>query len=255
MAKPELVKKYQAKAARMGLPNVKSAPTYDEGSVARGSDHPPKLLEQQVNATYAAMIETMDTNVGRLLAKLRELGLTDNTIILFTSDNGGHFITSNRPLRGCKGWLYEGGVREPWFVKWPGVTKPGSTCDVPIINTDIFPTLLEVVGLPARPDLHRDGVSIVPLLKGGTKPLHDALFWHYPHYGNHGNGPCSSVRVGDWKLIEWLEDESVELFNIATDLSEKNDVAAQHPEIVQQLRERLRAWRKETGANMPKPKQ
>ncbi len=254
MAKPELVKKYQAKAARMGLPNVKSAPTYDEGTVERGSEQPPKLLEQQVNITYAAMIETMDTNVGRLMAKLNELGLTDNTVILFTSDNGGHFITSNRPLRGCKGWLYEGGVREPWFVRWPGVTKPGSTCDVPIINTDIFPTLLEAAGLAAMSDLHRDGISIVPLLKGDTKPTHDALFWHYPHYGNHGNGPCSSVRIGDWKLIEWLEDDSVELFNLAGDLSEKNDASAQHPEIVRQLRERLHAWRKEVDANMPRIK-
>lgn len=254
MAKPELVKKYQAKAAKMGLPNVKSAPKYDEGTVARGSEQPPKLLEQQVNITYAAMIETMDTNVGRLMAKLVELGLADNTVILFTSDNGGHFITSNRPLRGCKGWLYEGGVREPWFVRWPGVTKPGSTCDVPIINTDIFPTLLEAAGLTAMPVLHRDGVSIVPLLKGDTKPTHDALFWHYPHYGNHGNGPCSSVRVGDWKLIEWLEDDSVELFNLAADLSEKNDASAQHPEIVRQLRERLHAWRKEADANMPRIK-
>ncbi len=254
MAKPELVKKYQAKAAKMGLPNVKSAPTYDEGTVARGSEQPPKLLEQQVNITYAAMIETMDTNVGRLMAKLNELGLTDNTLILFTSDNGGHFITSNRPLRGCKGWLYEGGVREPWFVRWPGVTKPGSTCDVPIINTDIFPTLLEAAGLAAMSDLHRDGISIVPLLKGDTKPTHDALFWHYPHYGNHGNGPCSSVRIGDWKLIEWLEDDSVELFNLAGDLSEKNDASAQHPEIVRQLRERLHAWRKEVDANMPRIK-
>ena len=254
MAKPELVKKYQAKAAKMGLPNVKSAPTYDEGTVERGSEQPPKQLEQQVHITYAAMIETMDTNVGRLMAKLVELGLADNTVILFTSDNGGHFITSNRPLRGCKGWLYEGGVREPWFVRWPGVTKPGSTCDVPIINTDIFPTLLEAAGLAAMSDLHRDGISIVPLLKGDTKPTHDALFWHYPHYGNHGNGPCSSVRIGDWKLIEWLEDDSVELFNLAGDLSEKNDASAQHPEIVRQLRERLHAWRKEVDANMPRIK-
>lgn len=254
MAKPELVTKYQAKAAKLGLPNVKSAPTYDEGSVARGSDRPPKLLEQQVNATYAAMIETMDTNVGRLLAKLRELGLADNTIILFTSDNGGHFITSNRPLRGCKGWLYEGGVREPCFVRWPGVTKPGSTCDVPFINTDFFPTLLEAAGLPARPDLHRDGVSIVPLLKGETKPLHEALFWHYPHYGNHGNGPCSSVRVGDWKLLEWLEDGSVELFNLAADLGEKQNIAAQNPQLVKELQHRLNSWRRDTAANMPRPK-
>jgi arylsulfatase A-like enzyme len=188
------------------------------------------------------------------MAKLAELGIADNTLIIFTSDNGGHTVTSNRPLRGGKGWLYEGGVREPWIVKWPGVTKPGSTCDVPIINTDILPTVLDVVGQPQRPELHKDGVSFANLLKGETKPVHDALFWHFPHYGVHGSGPCSSVRVGDWKLIEWFEDDSAELFNLASDLSEKNDIAAQHPDRVKELRERLHAWRNETGANMPRPK-
>lgn len=253
MAKLELVEKYKAKAAKMGLPAVEAVPTYTEGNPMHGAS-PKKLPEQQVNPTYAAMIETMDTNVGRLMARLDELGIADNTLILFTSDNGGHTVTSNRALRGGKGWLYEGGVREPWIVKWPGVTKPGSTCDLPVMNTDILPTVLEACGLPTKPELHKDGVSFASLLKGETKPVHDALFWHFPHYGNHGSGPCSSVRVGDWKLIEWLENESAELFNIATDLSEKNDVAAQHPEVVQQLRERLHAWRKETAANMPKPK-
>jgi hypothetical protein len=254
MANAELIEKYKAKAAKLGLPAVEAVPTYIEGNRVHGAS-PRKLPEQQVDPTYAAMIETMDTNVGRLMARLDELGIADNTLILFTSDNGGHSVTSNRPLRGSKGWLYEGGVREPWIVKWPGVTKPGSTCDVPVMNTDILSTVLEVAGLPQRPELHKDGVSFASLLRGGTKPVHEALFWHFPHYGNLGSGPCSSVRVGDWKLIEWLEDDSAELFNLATDLSEKNDVAAQHPEIVQQLRERLHAWRKETSANMPRPKQ
>jgi len=253
MAKPELVKKYEAKAARLGLPAVKDAPTYTEGNPAHGS-RPTKLPTQQVNPICAAMIETMDTNVGRLMTKLDEIGITDNTLILFTSDNGGHPITSNRPLRGCKGWLYEGGVREPWIVKWPGVTKPGSTCDVPIINTDILPTMLEAAGLPAQPALHQDGVSFASLLKGETKPVHEALYWHFPHYGNLGSGPCSSIRVGDWKLIHWIEDDSVELFNIATDREEKSDVAGQHPDRVKDLRTRLDAWRKEVGANMPRPK-
>lgn len=253
MAKPELVKKYEAKAARLGLPPVPKTPRFTEDNRAHGGGT-PQMPEQQVNPTYAAMLETMDTNVGRLMARLAELGIADDTLILFTSDNGGHSVTSNRPLRGCKGWLYEGGVREPWIVKWPGVTKPGSTCDVPVMNTDILPTVLEVCGLPAKPDLHKDGVSFASLLRGETKPVHDALFWHFPHYGNHGSGPCSSVRVGDWKLIHWIEDDSVEMFNLATDLSEKNSVAAHHPEIVKNLRERLETWRKETDANMPRPK-
>ena len=253
MAKPELVEKYKAKAAKLRMPTVEAVPTYIEGDRVHGAS-PKKLPEQQVNPTYAAMIETMDTNVGRLMARLDELGVADNTLILFTSDNGGHSVTCNRPLRGSKGWLYEGGVREPWIVKWPGVTKPGSTCDVPVMNTDILPTVLEACGLPAKPDLHKDGVSFASLLRGDAKPVHNALFWHFPHYGILGSGPCSSVRLGDWKLIEWLEDEGVELFNLTTDLSEKNDVAAQHPEIVKQLRERLHVWRKETGANMLRPK-
>jgi arylsulfatase A-like enzyme len=134
------------------------------------------------------------------------------------------------------------------------VTKPGSTCDVPVINTDILPTVLEVCGLPAKSDLHKDGFSIVPLLRGGREPVHESLFWHFPHYGNHGAGPSSSVREGDWKLIHWIEGNSVELFNLATDLSEKNNVAAQHPGIVKKLRDRLETWRTETAANMPRPK-
>jgi arylsulfatase A-like enzyme len=253
MAKPELLKKYEAKAARLGLPPVPKAPGSTEDNRAHGGIQ-AKMPETQVNPTYAAMIETMDTNVGLLMAKLDELGIADNTLILFTSDNGGHNVTSNRPLRGCKGWLYEGGVREPWIVKWPGVTKPGSTCDVPVMNTDILPTVMEVCGLPSKPDLHKDGVSFVNLLKGETKPVHDALFWHFPHYGNHGSGPCSSVRVGDWKLIHWHEDDSVELFDVVNDPSEKTDLAARQPDRVKDLRARLDAWRKETDANMPRPK-
>lgn len=253
MAKLKLVEKYKAKAAKLGLPAVDAVTTYTEGNPMHGAS-PKKLPEQQVNPTYAAMIETMDTNVGRLMARLDELGIADNTLILFTSDNGGHSVTSNRALRGGKGWLYEGGVREPWIVKWPGVTKPGSTCDVPVMNNDILPTVLEACGLPAKPDLHKDGVSFASLLRGDTKPVHDALFWHFPHYGNHGSGPCSSVRVGEWKLIHWIEDDSVELFNLATDPAEKTDVAAQQPDRAKDLRERLHAWRKETSANMPRSK-
>jgi arylsulfatase A-like enzyme len=253
MAKLKLVEKYKAKAAKLGLPAVDAVTTYTEGNPMHGAS-PKKLPEQQVNPTYAAMIETMDTNVGRLMARLDELGIADNTLILFTSDNGGHSVTSNRALRGGKGWLYEGGVREPWIVKWPGVTKPGSTCDVPVMNTDILPTVLEACGLPAKPDLHKDGVSFASLLRGDTKPVHDALFWHFPHYGNHGRGPCSSVRVGEWKLIHWIEDDSVELFNLATDPAEKTDVAAQQPDRAKDLRESLHAWRKETSANMPRSK-
>ena len=253
MAKPELVQKYEAKAARLGLPSVKDSPRFVEDNRAHGGGT-PQMPEQQVNPIYAAMVETMDANIGRLTAKLDELGIARDTLVLFTNDNGGHSVSSNRPLRGCKGWLYEGGVREPLIVTWPGVTKPGSTCDVPMMNTDILPTVLEACGLPAKPDLHKDGVSFASLLRGDTQPVHEALFWHFPHYGNHGSGPCSSVRAGDWKLIEWLEDGGAELFNLAEDLGEKHDLAAEHPDCVKAMRERLHAWREEVRANMPRPK-
>jgi arylsulfatase A-like enzyme len=253
MAKPELVEKYRAKAADLGLPSVAKAPRYHVDNRAHGGKR-MQMFETQVNPIYAGMVETLDSNVGRLMAKLEELGIADDTLVIFTSDNGGDNVSSQRPLTGCKGWLYEGGVRVPWIVKWPGVTKPGSTSDIPVTLTDIVPTVLEATGLPARPDLHKDGVSIVPVLGGSNEPVHESLFWHFPHYGNHGAGPSSSVLAGDWKLIHWIESDSVELFNLATDLSEKNNLAAQHPEIVQKLHERLETWRKETAANMPRPK-
>jgi arylsulfatase A-like enzyme len=253
MAKPELTEKYRAKAATLGLPSVPDAPRYHVDNRVHGGKK-MEMLETQVNPVFAGMVETLDSNVGRLMAKLEELGIAENTLVLFTSDNGGDNVSSQRPLTGCKGWLYEGGVRVPWIVKWPGVTKPGSTSDMPITLTDIVPTVLEATGLPARPDLHADGVSIVPLLGGSKEPVHESLFWHFPHYGNHGAGPSSSVLAGDWKLIHWIESDSVELFNLSKDLSEKNNVAAQHPEIVKNLRERLETWRTETAANMPRPK-
>jgi arylsulfatase A-like enzyme len=234
------------------LPPAPAAPKYTEDNRVHGGGvtHLPLT---QVNPTYAAMIETMDTNVGRLMAKLEELGIDENTFVLFTSDNGGHLVTSNQPLRGCKGWLYEGGVRVPWIVRWPGVTVAGSECDVPVTNTDILPTVLDVCGVTARPPEPLDGISLVPLLRGDVTPVHDALFWHFPHYGNHGSGPCSSVRAGDWKLIEWLEGEKVELYDLAADPAEKTNLVTRHPDIVRRLREQLRVWWAETDANMPRP--
>jgi arylsulfatase A-like enzyme len=251
MAKPELVAKYKAKAARLSLPSKSGVPTSTEDNRVHGGGA-TQLPEIQVNASYAAMVETMDANVGRLLARLDELGIADDTFVLFTSDNGGHSVTSNRPLRGCKGWLYEGGVRVPWIVRWPGVTAAGSVCDVPVANTDILPTVLAVCGVTARQPEPLDGTSLVPLLRGDITPVHDALFWHFPHYGNHGSGPCGSIRAGAWKLVEWLEDEEVELYDLAADPAEKTDLAARHPETVAKLREQLHTWRAETDANMPR---
>ena len=246
-AKSSLVEKYQAKAARL-------PPSTGPEFRPEGKNQARQIQNQPV---YAAMVESLDQSVGRIMQKLAELGLTENTIILFTSDNGGLSTsegapTSNLPLRAGKGWHYEGGVREPLMVCWPGVTRPGSVCREPMISTDYYPTLLEMAGLPPRPQQHVDGVSIVPLLKGGTQPERP-LFWHYPHYSNQGGGPGGAVRVGDFKLVEWFEDMRVELFNLRDDLGEKHDLASQMPEKTAALRKLLHDWRQGIHADMPSP--
>jgi arylsulfatase A-like enzyme len=204
---------------------------------------------------YAGMIEAMDDAIGIVLAKLDELGLDDDTVIVFTSDNGGvssgdAYSTSNLPLRGGKGRQWEGGIREPYYIRVPGMADSGATCDTPVIHTDFYPTLLELAGLPQKPDQHVDGVSLVPLLKG--KQIEDRdLYWHYPHYGNQGGEPSTIIRSGDWKLIHYYEDGRDELYNIADDTGEQTDLAAKQPEITTNLRAKIDAWLKETGARLP----
>ena len=218
----------------------------------------------QNNTVYAAMLRSVDQSVGRLMKKLDELHLTDRTIIVFTSDNGGavHFgkpaATSNSPLRNGKGTAYEGGLRVPLLVKVPGVTRGGSTCDTPVITMDFFPTLLEFAGADKSASRTAvDGVSIAPLLRGDKTPAHQELFWHYPHYWSGGKvSPYSVARIGDWKLIRFYESGREELYDLASDLSETNDLAAVNPEQRKALGARLDAWLKEVGAQMPvaKPK-
>lgn len=208
----------------------------------------------QHNAKYAALVESVDDSVGRLLAKLDELGLADNTVIVFTSDNGGlvlNQVTSNRPLRAGKGSAYEGGVRVPLFVKWPGVTKPGSVCDTPVITPDYFPTIAEICGATIQNKSALDGESLVPLLRqtGGFK--RDTIYWHYPHYHPGGATPYSAIRQGDFKLIEFFEDNHVELYNLSDDLGEKTNLAEKLPQQANALKEQLHAWRKEVGAQLP----
>ncbi|MBM4039679.1 MAG: sulfatase [Planctomycetes bacterium] len=206
----------------------------------------------QNGATYAAMVASVDESVGRVMAKLDELGIADRTVVFFMSDNGGlASVTSNAPLRAGKGTLYEGGVREPWIVKWPGVVKPGSTCSVPVISTDFFPTILEMAGLKADPKQAPDGLSTVPLLKQTGTIEREALYWHYPHY--HITLPGGAIRCGDWKLIEYFEDGKLELYNLKDDLSETIDLAAKMPEKAAELRKKLDDWRKAVGAQMPTP--
>jgi arylsulfatase A-like enzyme len=243
-ARADLVAKYRQKA--------RSAPPD-----ACGKEGTNRVRLVQNHAKYAAMLEQMDSAIGRVLDALARCGVAERTIVIFMSDNGGlstaeGWSTSNIPLRGGKGWPYEGGIREPLIICAPGVTKPGRVCDTPVISNDFYPTLLELAGLPPMPQQHRDGVSLVPLLRGGKLPRRD-LFWHYPHYSNQGGGPCGAIRAGDWKLIEWFEDGRLELFNLRDDLSESKNVAAKNPVKVKQLRARLAAWRKEVNALLPTP--
>ena len=207
------------------------------------------------NSTYAAMIHSMDQAVGRVLDTVRTLGIEKDTIVCFMSDNGGLLgPTNNRPLRGGKGQAYEGGIREPMIVKWPGVIEPGSSCSEPVISMDFYPTILHMAGLPPRPAQHLDGRSLVPLLRQRGSLDRDAIYWHYPHYHTaNSHGPFGAVRAGRWKLIEFYENMNVELYDLAADLGENIDLAAALPARTDELRNKLHAWRTAVGARMPTP--
>lgn len=210
----------------------------------------------QRNPTYAALVESVDDSVGRILRRLDELGLATNTVIFFTSDNGGlalNRVTSNLPLRAGKGSAYEGGVRVPLIIKWPGATQPGSVCEAPVISADYYPTMLELAGLKPPAGAAVDGESLAPLLRQSGRLKRDTLYWHYPHYHPGGATPYSALRQGDWKLIEFLEDDHAELYNLKEDIAEQNDLAKTMPERAAQLRGQLHAWRRQVGAQMPAP--
>jgi arylsulfatase A-like enzyme len=244
-ARDDLIKKYEAKKAALG-----------DHDPVWGKEGPRKLRLVQEHAVYAGMVEAMDAAVGKVLDHLDQRNIADNTIVIFMSDNGGLSTseghpTSNLPLRAGKGWLYEGGIREPMIIRSPGVTKGGSVCDTPVTSTDFYPTMLEMANLPPKSAQHVDGVSLTPLLQGGTTLERDALYWHYPHYGNQGGTPGAAIREGDWKLIEYFDDKPVELFNLAEDVGEQQNLAAAMPERVAQLRGKLDAWQKEVGARFP----
>jgi len=231
------------------------------------------VKQKQDNVEFAGMVSAMDESLARIRAKLEELNIADNTIIIFTSDNGGmsasnrfrndqeraqldkRFSSSMLPLRGGKGWLYEGGIRVPLIVVWPGHTEPGMVTDVPVIGTDFYPTLLEMLDLPLMPEQHKDGISFVPLLEGEPFNGHDALYWHFPHYSNHGNqSPGGAIRVGKYMLLEYFENGTVQLFDLENDLGEQFDISKENPEITQNLLKMLQDWRKETDAKMPQRK-
>lgn len=225
------------------------------------------------NATYAGFVRHLDDAVGRLLDKLHDLDLADHTIVLFTSDNGGRGldISDNAPLRGDKGNLYEGGIREPLIVRWPGVTTPGSVCTVPVISTDFYPTLLDMAGLPLRPEQHLDGVSIASLCRGAAELDRKDLFWHHPHYSTTAV-PASAIRQGDWKLVKfysdyqrvWLHDAQgggkvvetrdpalLQLYNLQEDIGEQNNLASKLPDKADELHKQLLDHLQRTEARLP----
>ena len=257
-AKAEKIKKYQEKARAMGLDTVK---TFEEGDFFSCEHKKDKRILRrlvQSDPTYAAMIESVDENIGKLMQVLEEEGLADNTVILFTSDNGGLATaegspTSNAPLAEGKGWMYEGGTREPLIVKWPGVIQPGSRCDIPMTSPDIYPTILEITGLELLPEQHCDGVSILALLKSEETLEREGIFWHYPHYGNQGGTPGSSVRSGDYKLIEFFEDGRLELYDLREDISEEHNLAEELPGVTERLHKLLIEWREQVEAKIPQP--
>ena len=216
MAKPEVIAKYKAKADP-------DAPHH--------------------NAAYAGLIESVDDSVGRLMATLDELKLSANTLLIFTSDNGGLIgPTANPPLRAGKGSAYEGGVRVPLIVRWPGRIKPGSTCATPVITPDFYPTLVALAGATA-PASHRiDGGNLLPLFQQTGTLQRDTVYWHYPHYHPGGATPYSALRQGDFRLVEFHEDQHIELYNLREDIGETKNLATVQPEKAAVLREKLHAW-------------
>ncbi len=245
-ATKEGIAKYEAKVAKLPA---------DEQEFGRERESKWRLVQK--HPTYAAMVEETDRAVGKVLEKLDELKLADNTLVIFTSDNGGLATaegcpTSNLPLRAGKGWMYEGGIRVPTIVRWPGVARAGTACDTPIISMDYFPTLLEAAGRSMASEKPIDGVSIVSLLHGRSAQER-ILYWDYPHYGNQGGAPASAVRDGKWKLIEWREDGALELYDLDADPSEKHNLAKAEPKIATTLHESLAKWRQEVKAKPPTP--
>ena len=246
VGREDLIAYYKKKRERMELEDV------------FGKESPRKVRQTQAHAVYAAMVHAMDEAVGKVLDTLEEQGLADNTLVVFTGDNGGLSTsegspTSNLPLRAGKGWLYEGGIREPTIVRWPGVTKPGAISNVPMTSTDYYPTILDAAQASAKPEQHLDGQSLLPVLSGQTATLkRDAIYWHYPHYGNQGGTPGSAIRMGDWKLIKfYTPGKDVELYNLKDDIGEQNNLAKAKPKITEKLLIMLEKHLEETDSKLP----
>ena len=289
--RPDLVEKYQKKLNKLSSPNnpdfilegnpddptplskselenLIKLPSHKDFKVL--PQRTVKIKQRQDNIHFAAMVEAVDENLGRVIKKLKALDLDENTILIFFSDNGGMsganfgrptreisptkldeaFSTSNLPLRGAKGWLYEGGIRVPLIVKWPGRVERGIVSDRQVISTDFYPTILEMLGLEPKSLQHVDGKSFVRALEN-KQYNRGAIYWHFPHYSNHGmQSPGGAIRLGDYKLIEYFENNSFQLFNLKNDIGEQNDLSTSEPEKAAELLSMLNEWRRETSAQM-----
>jgi len=240
-----------AKAKSLGLDKSKP-PTIPE--------HQSLTKPRQDNPAYAAMVESLDENVGRFMTELDRLGLKDNTIVVFSSDNGGlstgsgtNYTACNLPLRAGKAWLYEGGIRVPLIISYPSKIKTGERLSEPVVSTDLFPSILRLAGLPLMPDQHVDGVDLAPLLeRKASKLAREALYFHFPHYHPINTmGPAGAIRAGDYKLIEVFETGKKELYNLRKDIGESHDLTAEKPELVAKLSRTLEQWRQDTRSKMP----
>jgi arylsulfatase A-like enzyme len=214
------------------------------------------IRQVQDNPIYGGLVETMDDAIGIVLKSLKENGLDKNTIVVFTSDNGGvasgdHYATSNLPLRGGKGYQWEGGIREPFFIKVPWLENKADKTDFPVISTDFYPTLLDLAGIPLKSKQHVDGISLKPILEGKTLDINRPLYWHYPHYGNQGGEPSSIIQQDGWKLIHYWEDNREELFKLPSTENDELNVITKHPEIANKLSKQLMSWLKEVYAKYP----
>lgn len=257
LAKPEKVRYFEKKARKMGLKELKAFdenPEWKSKQPYQDSTRMERII--QSNAVYAAMIASMDENIGRIIEELKVLGLYENTIIIFTSDNGGLSTsegspTSSRPLRGGKGFTYEGGIRVPLIVKMPMMNSAGTSCDSIVTSTDYYPTMLEMAGGKLHPEQHVDGISFLPLLNGGNRTARDAVYWHYPHYSNQGGRPSGCIRMGNYKLLQFYDTGEIELYDLSVDISEKENLQDKMPELTRKLLNKLDNWRKSVKADMP----
>lgn len=254
--KREDIARFEAKAKKWGLDKIDP---FAEGETHPTSEHAhERVLRRTIQSdpVYAALLWNLDQNIGRLVEALKACGRWENTLFVFTSDNGGLATaegspTCNAPASEGKGWLYEGGTRVPFFAVWPGVISPMTQSDAPVYTPDLYPTFLEAAEQEADPEQHKDGMSILPAMKGEEMPLRP-LFWHYPHYGNQGGRPGGAILLGEYKLIESFEDGHAELYNVARDIGETQDLIGTEPEKAEELLSILHAWQKDAGAAFPK---